>query len=126
MLFLRYFIVSRFSPISPSKMKITRLPLAPRNDIGVNRPLPKMKSSQSKEDIQVATKQKGEFESDVPEKKQSKLIRKISLKRDKKEDENKGDEENYTQCHLVTRVLTTKEIKDTWKAAFILRYFLEF
>lgn len=126
MLFLRYFIVSRFSPISPSKMKITRLPLAPRNDIGVNRPLPKMKPSQSKEDIQVATKQKGEFESDVPEKKQSKLIRKISLKRDKKEDENKGDEENYTQCHLVTRVLTTKEIKDTWKAAFILRYFLEF
>ncbi|CAG5124142.1 unnamed protein product [Candidula unifasciata] len=111
----------KFSPISPSKMKITRLPLAPRNDLGINRPLPKFKSSQSKEDTHVPSKQKAESELDVPNRKQSKLIRKISLKRDKKETVDKDDEENYTQCHLVARVLTTKEIKDTWKAAFILR-----
>lgn len=113
-------------PVSPSKLRITRLPLAPRNDAGVNNHHSvKVKSlPQSKHVFQDEAKREPVIESGVPEKQQSKLVRKISiLKREKKEREvEEENEENYPQCQLVTRVLTTREIKDTWKAAFVLKY----
>ncbi|KAI8774264.1 dep domain-containing protein 1a [Biomphalaria glabrata] len=122
----------RFLPASPSKMKIYRLPLAPRNDSGINRP-PLKDHSINKPEKPLYHKDKDapfqakEVACTVEQKPISKLSRKISiLKKEKgvkEEEKNKQDteKESYPPCHLVTRILTTREIKDTWKTIFIHR-----
>ncbi|KAH9523688.1 hypothetical protein Btru_040659 [Bulinus truncatus] len=111
----------KFLPASPSKMKIYRLPLAPRNDSGMNRP-PLKDQPLNKPDKHVSSKVAGDA---IDQKVPSRLSRKISiLKKDKSvkdEEENKKEAEKIPPCHLVSRVLTTKEIKDTWKTIFVHR-----
>ncbi|XP_012937092.1 DEP domain-containing protein 1A [Aplysia californica] len=113
----------RFLPISPSKIKIPRLPLAPRNDTGMN--LREVKSLPVKplSNKPPADKQIGN-EENPPKKTHNKLSRKISFKKDKvplKEPDIVEEKESVPQCHLMKRILTTKEIKDTWKAVYLYR-----
>lgn len=133
----KFCLLTRFLPASPSKMKIYRLPLAPRNDSGINRP-PLKDHSINKPEKPLYHKDKDapfqakEVACTVEQKPISKLSRKISiLKKEKgvkEEEKNKQDteKESYPPCHLVTRILTTREIKDTWKTIFIHRCLIFF
>ncbi|RUS80958.1 hypothetical protein EGW08_011278, partial [Elysia chlorotica] len=114
----------RFLPMSPSKIKISRLPLAPRNDSGL---LHNLSNSKNKENNERISK-KVEKSEEADKKIQSRLSRKISILKKEKvkretDSEAVGGAENitYPPCHIITRILTTKEIKDTWKAVFTLR-----
>ncbi|CAL1546636.1 unnamed protein product, partial [Lymnaea stagnalis] len=62
--------------------------------------------------------------SNAPEQnKQSKLTRKLSILKKEKVPKNREEEqsETYPACRLISRVLTTREIKETWKTVFIKR-----
>ncbi|GFR90022.1 DEP domain-containing protein 1A [Elysia marginata] len=114
----------RFLPISPSKIKISRLPLAPRNDSGLFQNISNSKNKEATNRLRKETEKPEETE----KKPQSRLSRKISILKKEKSKKESGSEgvagaENtsYPPCHIITRILTTKEIKDTWKAVFSLR-----
>lgn len=108
----------RFLPISPSKIKISRLPLAPRNDSGL---FQSIANSKSKENNPGKVEKSDNSENNV----QTRLTRKISILKKEKAKKESGAETageiSYPPCHIITRILTTKEIKDTWKAIFTQR-----
>ncbi|GFN95197.1 dep domain-containing protein 1a [Plakobranchus ocellatus] len=122
----------RFLPESPSKIKLPRLPLAPRNDVGNFQMTSSTKIKGLTENVPKKLEKSGSFK-DVTKKEEvdkrppSKLSRKISILKKEKDKKDAGEEivnnekMSYPPCHIITRILTTKEIKDTWKAVFTIR-----
>ena len=97
--------------------------MAPRNDSGLFHSFANSKNKEFNDNVPKKVEK-----DEVEKKPQSRLSRKISiLKKEKAKKETdpevKGNIETmtYPPCHIITRILTTKEIKDTWKAIFNLR-----
>lgn len=108
----------RFLPLSPSKMKMTRLPLAPRNDAGINQsvkknvPIKPLGGSKSENKSMLGENSHMNFP--------NKLARKISFKRDKPvKEEVHPAQDSPPLYHIMKRVLTTREIRGTWKDVYL-------
>ena len=112
--------------MSPSKIKIPRIPLAPRNDIDVNINQEEIGSRKLSNACNVIDKKKSDsavqsFHKDSRQNFKNRLARKISFKNDKivGQEAEKIVANSPPVCHIMKRVLTTKEIKDTWWTVYL-------
>ena len=104
----------RFLPMSPSKFKTPRLPLTPRVDVQTDKSLPL--KSMDINSMGIANRK-----NENPSKSfHSRISRKISFKKDKTvKNETEKSAQSPPKCHIMKRVLTSSEIKDTWKSVYI-------